>query len=179
MELENNWVSFTITRGPIRGKDKDRVGLIVHVVARPDVEAFMQGMSKGKKMPVDAFADSWQNGNPNGGTLEVYETAEVKWENTNVYTLNNIAESPLITPFDAKAAARGLPQPNAQELVNLSFLRLAGISDESGVRVGILGAYSNEYLNRLKLALPRAIKQFLQDYIVPVTLNLQVISKSN
>jgi hypothetical protein len=63
-------------------------------------------------------------------------------------------------------------------MANLAFLRIVGISAEGGVTVGLVGAYSSEYVKRARNILPGAIKQFLQDYLVPITVNLQVISRS-
>lgn len=175
MELENAWVDFTVTRGPIRGKDRNRVGLLVRVRARRDVEDFMSALGQNRRVQVDAVGDGWQNCGLEGGSLEFYD-ADTRFDGQRIYTLDNIAGPLIINPVNDRHARLAVaPQ---EDIVNLSFLRLAGISDESGVTVGLIGAYSGDYLKRMKNMLPNAIKQFLQDYIVPMTINLQVISKS-
>lgn len=173
MEQENSWVDFTITRGPIRGKDRNRIGLIVKVKARKEVEDFMGGLAQGRTLPVDAVGDNWLSLGVDGDPLSFYEI-DTRFENQRAYTLDQVAGPLLIAP----ANERQVLKTQAEEVVNLSFLRLAGISGDTGVSVGIVGPYSNDYLKRLKLALPGAISQFLRDYVAPVTYNFQIISKS-
>jgi hypothetical protein len=175
MEMDNTWIDFTITRGPIRGKDRNRVGLLIRIKARRDVEEFMSSLAQGRRVPVDAVADMWQNCNPDDSGLEFYEV-DSPFENQRLYSLEHVAGPPIISQNND---GRGLRiQQQQDDVVNLSFLRLAGISNDSGITVGLIGAYSNDYLKKMKLLLPKAITQFLQDYIIPVTINLQVISKS-
>jgi hypothetical protein len=173
METEDTLVNFSLTRGPIRGKDRNKIGLIVRVKARRDVEEFMSNLAQGRRMPVDAMGDVWQNCNEDGAPLEYYET-DNRFESNRHYSLDFVS-GPLLVQPNAGSSRLSL---NTEEVVNLAFLRLAGISMDSGVSIGLAGAYSNDYIKRVKLALPGAVKQFLQDYIVPVTLNLQVIARS-
>jgi hypothetical protein len=170
MMEENNFIDFTLTRGPIRGKDRNRIGLIVKIHARRDIEDFASSLSQGRRMPVDAVGELWQNCNPDDVPLEYYD-ADTRLENNRLYRLDVIGGPLLIGNDDGR---RG----NGEETVNLSFLRLVGISQESGVVVGFAGAYSNDYAKRANRLLMPALKQFLHDYIVPITFNLHVISKS-
>jgi hypothetical protein len=178
--LENSWVDFVLTRGPIRGKDRNRIGLTVKVRARREVEDFMAGLANGRRSPVDAVADGWFNGNPEGGALEFYDS-DFQSEPHHLYTLANIGGAPLIQRYDPnqpRRLAQQLPAAGAQdELVNLSFLRIAGISDESGITIGLSGPYSNEYVTRFRKLYMAAAKQFLHDYLVPITVNLHVIDR--
>jgi hypothetical protein len=171
---ETAWVDFTITRGPIRGKDRNKVGLIIQVKARPDIEDFLRGLAHGGRAGVDAYGDMWQNANGDK-PLEYYHT-DTRLESGRGYTLDGIGQAPLITN-ERQARNALLNGGVADDIVNLGFLRLVGVSSPEGVTVGIAGAYSGEYLRRIKLLLPGAVKNFLQDYVVPITINLQVISK--
>jgi hypothetical protein len=172
---ETSWVDFTITRGPIRGKDRNKVGLIIQVKARPDIEDFLRGLAHGGKAGVDAYGDMWQNV-ASDKPLEYYHT-DTRLESGRGYSLEHIGQAPLITnERQARNALLNGGGP-ADEVVNLAFLRLVGVSSPEGITVGITGAYSGEYLRRIKLLLPGAVKNFLQDYVVPITINLQVISK--
>lgn len=175
METGGAWVDFTLTRGPIRGKNRNTIGLILRVQARRDVEDFMSGLAQGRRMQVEAVADSWYNTATSADPLEFYD-ADTHSNDVRPYTLDNIGGALLINPNEGRAARLAVPaQP--QELVNLSFLKLVGISNDSGVAVGLSGAYSGDYIRRVKAAFPAAIKQFLQDYLVPMTISLQVVSR--
>lgn len=174
MEIENTIVDFRISNGPIRGKDRNRVGLVVRVKARQDVEDFMKNLSFGRTIPVDNYGDSWQNVGDPDARLEAYET-DTRFEKQRLYVLDHLACPLLIESNQDGRAQRGAAP--SEERVNLSFLKLVGVSSEQGVQVGLLGAYSSEYVKRLRGNLSIALTQFLQDYIVPVTINLQVINK--
>ena len=174
MDMENSWIDFTLTRGPIRGKERNRVGLIIKVKARPDLEEFMKGLAQGQKLPLDAIGDTWQNFNQDGKPLEFYQMDNHRFESNRIYSVDAVGQAPLIA--DGRNARNALSIAT-DDVVNLSFLRLVGISNENGVTVGIPGAYSGDYIRRLRGLLPTAVKLFLQDYVVPITINLQVISK--
>lgn len=182
MDMENSsWIDFTITRGPIRGKDRNRVGLIIRIRARRDVEDYMASLGQGRRSPVSAYGDLWENAALEGGELEYYE-ADNRLEPNKLYSLDSIGNLPIIERNAGGRANRlddgGFRATSSpDELTNLAFLRLVGISDESGVTVGIVGPFSNEYIKRLKTLLLNATKQFLHDYVVPITINLQVVSR--
>jgi hypothetical protein len=170
MEINTNWVDLSISRGPIRGDNRSRVGLIYRIKARPEIEEFMKGQSSGNKLLVEAISDAWTNVTPSNPVLEYYD-ADIA--NGHGYTLTAIGGAPLITP-DARRLVGG-----QEEAVNLSFLKLAGISHPDGLVVGFAGAYSADYIvSRLRVKVAPAIKQFLEDYIVPITINLQIVNKS-
>jgi hypothetical protein len=173
METSNAWIDFTITRGPIRGKDRNRIGLILRLQARRDVEEFLSGLAQGRTVAADAVGEGWYNCGPEGAQLEVYDADSPL--DPRGYSLDHVGGPLLITRNDNRVRA-GLVAPD--EMANLAFLRIVGISAEGGVTVGLVGAYSSEYVKRVRNILPGAIKQFLQDYLVPITVNLQVISRS-
>jgi hypothetical protein len=176
MELENSLVAFSVTRGPIRGKDRNRIGITVKVKAHRDVEDFMSAVGHGRKSAVEMMGDMWQNSVPDGKPLMFYDS-EQRFDAQSLYTLEHVGNAPLISVGGGeRLRALGEP-PSNRELVNLAFLRLAGISEGDGVSVGIAGAYSFDYIKRLKTSLPRAVEQFLRDYVVPITINLQILSK--
>lgn len=184
MELGNEWVFIRLSRGPIRGVDRNRVGLTIHVKARRDVEEFMSALSQGRRDRVDDYGEGWINCNPDGGVLEAYNIAPT--HGSRLYTIDNVAGSPFIQNQmgrEDRPIRRAEPVAVANmgldnELINLSFFRLVGVSGEAGVSIGILGAYSMDYLRRLRDNMRPAVEAFLKDYIVPVTINLHTISKS-
>jgi hypothetical protein len=88
------------------------------------------------------------------------------------YTLEGVNSGLLVR----SAEARALRVANSDfDTVNLSFLTIVGLT--KGVTLGIPGAYSTEYVLKFRSMLPQAVKKFLADYLVPVTINLQVISR--
>lgn len=173
-----NWVDFVINRGPIRGKDRNKIGLSVKIRTRRDVEEFISSLQQGRRFPVDNIADGWYNCNTDIPSLEVYDVGKV--EGHKLYTLDGVGQPPLITQQHVinDRALRGLPTAPAEEQVNLSFLRLVGSSGENGITIGFPGAYSFDYIKRLQTMWMRAVDQFLHDYVVPITINLHTISKS-
>jgi hypothetical protein len=174
METANAWVDFTLTRGPIRGSERNRIGLIVKVRTRPDVEEFISGLAQKQTVPVDHVGPDWQNCDSSDKPLYFYQI-DSRLDPNQFYSLDHITGPLLVVTNDRNVRAGLAP---ANEVVNLSFLRLVGVGSDSGIAVGIAGAYSGDYLRRVKALLPGAVKSFLQDYIVPVTINLQVISRS-
>jgi hypothetical protein len=177
--MDNSWVDFTLTRGPIRGNNRNKIGLVIRVKARKEVEDFMAGLANGRRAPVDAVADGWYPCNADGNPLEFYD-AEFQSEPQHLYTLNNIGGAPLIPRYDPNQPRRiAVPAaPGAHdELVNLSFFRVVGISEDSGVSIGLAGPYSNDYVNRFRRLYMSAAKQFLHDYLVSFTVNLHVIDR--
>lgn len=172
MDSNNNWVDFVVTRGPIRGEIRSKVGLVIKIKARRDVEDFMSNLAEGRRMLVEAVSDSWINCKSGAGPLEYYDAAIQASRN---YTFAAIGQG-LIINNDGAAPARRVLAVAAEEQINLSFLLLAGISNPDGVTIGLSGAYSSDYVNKIKSSLPAAIKQFLQDYLVPMTVNLHIIA---
>jgi hypothetical protein len=167
------WIDLTITRGPIRGRDRNRIGLIVHVQTRRDVEEFISSLANGRTIGVDAYADTWQNCGLQEKPLETYEIENELPNEQRPYSLFHIGLPLIVNKPDRVRVGDG------SEMVNLSILRLVGIGESDGVKVGIVGAYSADYVKRVRNLLPNAIKQFLQDYLVPITVNLQIVSKGD
>lgn len=175
------WVDFSIERGPVYGELKNRVGMKLTVKARPELEQFMQQMSSGKTVPVNSFSEDWVRV-PKGLPLDVY--AIDFGYNSKLYTLNAIGGPLLIDPNqgdgDGQVLRRAVPGQAArapEQQVNLSFLTLAGISGDPGITIGLSGVYSWEYIQNARNTIPAVIRQFLQDYIVPVTINLSIVQR--
>jgi hypothetical protein len=176
METTTSWVDFTLTRGPIRGSDRNRIGLVLRIKARPEVEQYMSALAKGNYSPVDAHGDGWYNCNPKGNPLEVYDT-EVAIDAANKsYTLSAVSQALITTPEDRQGRLN-IAAGHRDAQINLSFLKLVGISSEEGVTVGLAGAYSADYVNKVRNLLGPTVRQFLQDYLVPITINLSIVSK--
>ena len=165
-QLNNDWISLKTIRGR---SSKPNIGLTFQIKAHPDLEAYMANLSGGRKVLVDAIGEMWQS--MSNKSLEVYDVG--RNFPSRAYTLEAVGLAPL--PQYVENLARQLKQED--DVPNLSFLKLVGISEPNGVTVGIAGPYSLGYLNKFKQAWQTAAVQFLRDYIVPVTFNLSIVSK--
>lgn len=170
MDSSMPWIDCTLTRGPIRGKDRNNIGLILRVQARAEVEDFMRNLTSGQQLSVDQYPGEPWTVVGSGGPLMVYDVGGLIRYSTP-YGFEGPGSGLLIKSQEARAL-RGNPD---FDMVNLSFLTVVGLTE--GVSIGIPGAFSTEYITRFRALLPQAIKKFLVDYLVPVTINLQIISR--
>lgn len=170
MDANMPWIDCTLTRGPIRGKSRNTIGLILRVQARNEVEEFMRNLSNGQKMETDQYpGDPW--------------TLIGESKNLELYDVGGIVHRPQGYAFDGpnsgllskSAESRAIRNGGELDTANLSFLSVVGLSE--GVSIGIPGAYSTEYITKFRSLLPQAVKKFLADYLVPVSISLQVISR--
>ena len=84
-------------------------------------------------------------------------------EDNTVITLDNLGQ-PLIKDGRLEGG---------NTLVNISFLRLVGIS-EGGVTFGVRGVYSTERLHRLRDVISLATRKFYIDYLRPVDMSVVI-----
>jgi hypothetical protein len=161
-----DWISVSISRGPIRGAHRNDLGMRMHVKARPELETFMQQLSGGQKCPTNSYSEAWTS--QNAKELEVYLID--KPLGAGNYTLEHVCGDPVVQNRVPRTGA-------TEDKINLSFLKLVGISSDEGLTFGISGIFSADVCNRLKLELNGALRQFLTDYVVPVNINLQVVSR--
>lgn len=169
-----NWFEIDISRGPITGAQRNTIGLTVHVRADSAVEEFFRQQSGDRKAGLDYFGRGWVP-LTKGDVIEAYicERLPTNQFSLGRYTVDAVS-MPLLTNSRAVRGDDGGAQLNT---VNLSFLKLAGISSPEGVKFGITGAYSLEYIGNLNRQLVAEAKQFLMDYITPVNVKLKLISK--
>lgn len=176
--MNNNWVDIGIERGPVYGNLKNRVGLRLRITANPELEQFMRNLSNGKTIPMDSLTADWIR-IPQENT-EIYA---INFGRTpKEYTLSAVGMPPIFEAAnagegDAPIPARLRTTSQKDEIANLSFLTIAGISREEGVTIGMSGVYSFDYIQSARTKLINAAKQFLHDYIVPVTINLQITQR--
>lgn len=166
-----NWFDITISRGPIAGALRSTVGLIVRVRADEAVEEFMKTNSRGETIAAEMHGPSWIPMDPKQ-TLDVYQVPRLNGNQFALgrYTIDSIGR-PLLT------GGRDRDADGLLNTVNLSFFKLVGISKPEGIRFGVTGAYSLEYIANLNRVLLGEAKQFLMDYVMPVDISLKLISK--
>lgn len=178
--MTSNVVDISIERGPVYGNLKNKVGLRLRVKSNQELEQFMRNLSNGKTIPIESYTEDWIRIPHESQDVYAIDFGRTPKE----YTLSAIG-LPLLFDVnrnqdeDAPPAPRGLGMPRKEptEVVNLSFLTLVGISREEGVTIGISGVYSFEYIQKARTQVIEKAKQFLHDYIVPVTINLSIVQK--
>ncbi len=169
LSVEGNsdeWVGLKIARG-VRGSKN--ISLSLTIKGHPDLEEYMSNLANKEVSPVSAYGDLWES--LDNKALEVYNIE--RSFPSQLYSLESVGLA-LLPNFAADYGKKAVSSP---DLANISFLKLVGISRPEGVTVGIVGPYSADYIYKFKQLWPGAVRQFLQDYIVPITINLSVVSK--
>jgi hypothetical protein len=167
----DNWVDLDIIRSlPKSSTLSKTASLIINVRARPEIENFMRGLANDRKLPVDNFADMWDSVNKQ--ILQAYDIQQNF--PSHVYTLEAVGLPLLPNYIEVNL---GKKEAFNNDTVNLSFLKLVGISEPEGVSIAFNNPYSAQYINKFKALWPAAALQFLRDYVVPITIHLSIVSK--
>lgn len=163
-------VIFTIHRNQLHSKEG--VGMFLSVKTHPAVEDFMRSLSTypGGNDPitidVGVVGRHWVpiGGNPliaYNFVEKLRDLDEMDSEDGRAYTLNHIGQPLLVSDPDAR-----------RPLINLSFLRLRGVSEGSGVTFGIHGVNSLDQLRSTRDQLSSAVRKFYTRYLKPVDLSV-------
>ncbi len=137
---------------------RDHKGLMVQVKAHKAVEDFMRTASNGEVQRVDAAGRGWRE-LAGEKPLEFYHFTKPATERDG-FTLGNIGK-PLV-------------ETDASLPVNLSFLRLRGISEGAGVRFTIPGVFGADIARATRDRIATAARRFYQDYLRPMDLTVTV-----
>jgi hypothetical protein len=139
-------------------------GLSISVKAAPAVETFMKSLGSGESQDVKHFGRYWDP-TEKGGKLEVYSLGinpgAVATDNGSFFRID-MPGTPIIA------------QSNGVSNINLSFLRLVGISEGAGVMFGIKGVYSLDSLRDMKDHIGIASRKFYLNYLRPIDLTVQI-----
>ena len=127
----------------------------MEVRTHPAVEDFIRQLGNGTKKALEMYGKTWSSF-PGEAPLEVYHL-NGPINGANGFRLDN--------PADVLKDDVGQ--------LNLSFLRIAGVSSGSGVRFRVRGVYSLPLLERISDEIGSAVKQLYRDYIK--TVNLAVV----
>lgn len=141
-------------------------GLKLHVQACPEIEEFFRQAVQSPPQPIQKYGRGWES----PSELLVYQflnDGPAPFEMGH-YELDRPAQ-PLIQP-------RLINGGQAIEPINLSLLRLAGIS--TGVEFSIRGVFSPQQISRIAQMLQKGTRQFYLDYLKPVGVTVQVVSRS-
>lgn len=153
-------------RGRKSGDPNDwKGGMVLTVKTLPRVEEFIQSLGNGSVVDVGTVGRYWT---PIIGKLEAYNIQPIpnqQSEDGSVITFDMLGK-PLIS-VDAEGRER-------YPVINLSFLRLKGISEGAGVSFGIKGVYSLDELRKMKDKIVAAQRRFYVEYLRPVDLLVTV-----
>jgi hypothetical protein len=159
---------------------------MVKVWAQPHVEDFIRSLGTGEKVDIQTLGRFWQSpGQKLGEKLFVYDMnkafAPIRCEGEEplYFQLDRPGTELLIDNVvgkrimlgDEDDGYRGPSKP--QECVNLSFLRLCGISN-GGVTFIIRGVYTREEITALGEKFERATKKFYREFLKPFKLIITV-----
>ena len=162
-----------------------KAGLRLTLKARPDIEDFFS-LQLGDKQPVSVLGRYWsaKQGNED---LQVWS---VQPQFTGVLGDEDLCQFRLDAPglpllFEAEAnedgdmPRRGHNKPPAPKVANISFLRLVGISEGSGVTLNVRGVYSRKEIERIVGRIRAATRAFYEMHLKPiniaVTMNTQEV----
>jgi hypothetical protein len=144
---------------------QEKRGMLIEVKAHPTVEEFMRSAGAGRKDDLDAHGRTfWQAVDP-----------EVD-EKLLIYKMDRNPpqdEDGALPSYYLNLPGQNLVYDDGR--INLSFLRIAGISE--GVRfISTRDVYPLQYRRELKVRIGQAFRRFCSDYIKPVTITLVMTS---
>lgn len=161
-------------------------GLILKVKAHSSIEDFFQTISQGMVEPVALHGRWWR---PVGGA-ELSSVYQVKQQirapfdgRGQFYTLNAVGQDLLTietpgavitarNPFGDGDDEPAAPRGGTGQQLNISFLRLQGISEGEGVAISVPTVQTAEALRKMATQLRTAVKQFYVDFLKPLDVTI-------
>lgn len=127
-----------------------------------EVEEFFKTKAAGLKIDVNAVGRGWKSEEG----LKAYDVYQYSNVQSSVYELTSLGK-------DLKA------QKDFRDgLVNLSWLRLAGISRPEGITFKIKGIYSPSKIIEMSEVLRDAFKDFYEDHLMDVSVEQIIYTES-
>lgn len=148
------------------------LGLGIRVKAHAAVELFMRGLAEPDAPPIEvSVVDRYWVPTSTKNPLLAYRISQalpsmVQPSGYPLFTLDRLGR-PLLDDREADGPSNARDTP-----VNLSYLRLIGISEGAGVTFNLKGVYSLEELRKMEERVAHAQQQFYINYIRPVNLSV-------
>lgn len=145
-------------------------GIVLTTRANPVIEAFFQAQS-GDQIEVDEINRGWFPVGAEAESLKIWHIVHdpgVVRSPGGIYAINR--------PGQALIAPGATPQ---EKVINLSFLRLVGISSENGVKLEIRGAFTLKFIRDLAAQAGSTVKQFYIDCLKPIDIQVTVNTQEN
>lgn len=147
-------------------------GLIVQVKVHPRIEEFMSSLGDGTTKNPVIYDNKWFSTTP-GVDLEVYSAANPERLKGINFTINKPGSS-LYSETDDNTPSGLSVVVLSGGIINLSFLRLKGISQESGLEFGVKDVWPLSFRRELKSKVGSAFRHIANEYIRPVRLTLEM-----
>lgn len=148
------------------------VGIQVNVKASPLIEAYMKGLGNGEATPVAALGKNWTKVKEDGPELAIWDASRS--------ALSSLQDNQAKFALNYPGRDLSLAGEIAPNCVNLTFLRLVGISEKDGVTFNIKGiVYSLDGLRTIKNAIGQAGRELYVNYIRPVDMTTYVTQVSS
>lgn len=149
------------------GIKRTRKGLIFTISGHEALEALFQEWGTGEVQPVSAHGRFWQ---PLGGvSLEVYQLGKDPGIHSTPGGVHYSIAKPGCEILYADQTGR--------QVLNLSFLRLIGISQPRGRAFLVSGIYSTEIVESLIKQIPLAVERFHAMYLMPIGVELRMTTE--
>lgn len=150
--------------------NRSKMGLNFSIWAHPDIEEGFRLISEGTQpLEVGVFGRSWRSTQP----LLAYDTSACVIKggaNDPRFSIDYLGQ-PLFIPDGRGPGGLG-------GVVNLSFLRLIGISEGEGVKFAIKGVvFGEEQITKLQIDIAEALKVFHRTFMKPINVTLFVTSQ--
>lgn len=139
-------------------------GVLVHAKVHPIVEQFFERWSGGAQDIVQNFGRQWKA--IGGGVLPTaWKFRDPDTEDRGSYTIHTLG-GPLILDEDGPSG-----------IINISFLRLVGASQESGITIVIDTLISKKRISEISAKLFKAVEAFYADYLQPLYFGVDAVVK--
>jgi hypothetical protein len=146
-------------------------GLSVTVKVTPEIEALMKSWGSGESSPVTDYGRQWvqQKG---GAPLRVWSLGRDPGQlhaGSCYYRISKPGEA-LILDEGQSGLLGGL--------VNMSFLRLVGVSEGNGVTFELRGVHTLESLRALAEKVKVCIRRLYTDFLMPIDISVSLTSST-
>lgn len=143
-----------------------KVGLTLTVKTHPNVEDMMRGMGTATPIDVSTLGRHWvQKGKD---PLLVYDL-------TVAECMGGLGNAPHLYRLDRPGYPMwDFDQGLRYNVINMSFLRLVGISEGSGVSFGVRGVISYDHVKQVAAAVENASRAFYMSYMKPIDVTVVV-----
>lgn len=163
--------------------ERSGVGLRINIKAHPVVEEFMRrslDTPEPSIQAVEEFGRSWEAARGEskkellvyGIPKELCGTFQVS--GGTAYRLDRPGQPIFVNGDGLDSRSGSIPR-----ILNLSFLRLVGISEEGGVTFHIGGIYSDETIDNLDRALNLATKEVYNQFMKPIKITVEFVVASS
>ncbi len=139
-------------------------GLVVNVKAHKQIEEFMKQITGGTTSDLAVISRNWRS-NLKDKPFSAYTNGSANHkvppgtlEDGSTYSIDLLGQ-PLITQ-------------NGQ--INISFLRLQGISEDAGASFTIAGVYSTDAVRNIRDKVGQAARRFYIDYLRPMDFSVAI-----